>query len=363
MIPVKKEDVMPHIYFVSSFAQDGVMYGGLSGKSDYIGGIFDRWVNTIPESVIFNKHLLPKVYPDRQVEVVSDFWKYNPKVSGVAPDVFGIKIDGEIFVFVKYDNGWSVVNGAPEIEVKAYKKPQYMVNLRDQNYTGYLVMVETDWAFDYLLPLMSDELFTEDVYANLQMSEDLFIVNDREGNLKQTGRITRENDIIGNLNLLTVCLASSFKEYATLCEAKESPIYVKEIASTTHRIPANPVQDCEPFANYVSETNQDNWYSWNENGIRTDRPEKHKFLDIYVEGIQNITFLRNSKSSVTIYCNRLARINGSELDVGGYIIKFGEIDRSSNKGSEYFMHKSIVERVPNEERIMLDHIARFVGVN
>lgn len=363
MIPVKKEDVMPHIYFVSSFAQDGVMYGGLSGKSDYIGGIFDRWVNTIPESVIFNKHLLPKVYPDRQVEVVSDFWKYNPKVCGVAPDVFGIKIDGEIFVFVKYDNGWSVVNGAPEIEVKAYKKPQYMVNLRDQNYTGYLVMVETDWAFDYLLPLMSDELFTEDVYANLQMSEDLFIVNDREGNLKQTGRITRENDIIGNLNLLTVCLASSFKEYATLCEAKESPIYVKEIASTTHRIPANPVQDCEPFANYVSETNQDNWYSWNENGIRTDRPEKHKFLDIYVEGIQNITFLRNSKSSVTIYCNRLVRINGSELDVGGYIIKFGEIDRSSNKGSEYFMHKSIVERVPNEERIMLDHIARFVGVN
>lgn len=35
-IEIAKEDIMPHIYFVCSLAQEGRMYGGISGKSDYI---------------------------------------------------------------------------------------------------------------------------------------------------------------------------------------------------------------------------------------------------------------------------------------------------------------------------------------
>ena len=47
---INKEDVIPYIYFVCSIAQRGRMYGGLSGKSDYIGGIFDRSINIILRS-------------------------------------------------------------------------------------------------------------------------------------------------------------------------------------------------------------------------------------------------------------------------------------------------------------------------
>src|SRR3989304_899939 len=60
------------------------------GKSDYIGGVFDRWINIIPESVIFNKYFLPKIADN--LEVISDYYEYDPKKSGIAPDVLGVKI-------------------------------------------------------------------------------------------------------------------------------------------------------------------------------------------------------------------------------------------------------------------------------
>lgn len=52
------------------------MYGTLAGKSDFMGGIFDRWINIIPESAIFNKYLLPKISNGKKVEIITDFYKY-----------------------------------------------------------------------------------------------------------------------------------------------------------------------------------------------------------------------------------------------------------------------------------------------
>src|SRR3989344_5472033 len=90
-ILITKQDVAPYIYFVCSMAQRGRMYGGLSGKSDYIGGVFDRWINIIPESVIFNKYFLPKIADNLQV--ISDYYEYDPKKSGIAQVVLGEKLE------------------------------------------------------------------------------------------------------------------------------------------------------------------------------------------------------------------------------------------------------------------------------
>jgi hypothetical protein len=98
-IIINKEDVIPFIYFVCSMAQRGKMYGGISGKSDYMGGVFDRWINIIPEGVIFNKYFLPKI--DKKLEVISDYYEYDPKKSGIAPDVLGIKIGEKAVPFVE----------------------------------------------------------------------------------------------------------------------------------------------------------------------------------------------------------------------------------------------------------------------
>ncbi len=361
MITIEKEDILPYVYFVCSLAQDGRMYGGISGKSDFIGGIFDRWINIIPESIIFNKYLLPKLYKDRNVEVISDHFRYNPKISGIAPDVIGVKIDDhEIVLFAVYDNKWIMLEGAPKIEVKSFKHNQYMVSLRDQSYEGYLVMVETDLASDYLLPFFSDSILSESVYNKLNMSEDIFIINNDNGDLKQTKRVQRQDDSLGTLKLITVCSCDSFKIYSNLCDAGESPVYVKEILPTSHRIPKYPDEEGSPLLDYVEKNMETGLYGWKDDGIVGDLPKSWKMLDIHIEGVENLTYIRNSKSSITIYSSGNASINNTYLEEGGYRIIIQCLDRSRSNGQEFFMHKSIVSRVPTEESNLLKHMHTYI---
>ena len=52
------------------------MQGALSSKGDLMGGIFDRWINTIPESVIFNEYIKPKLNQckNSDIELIQDFY-------------------------------------------------------------------------------------------------------------------------------------------------------------------------------------------------------------------------------------------------------------------------------------------------
>lgn len=189
-IIINKEDVIPYIYFVCSLAQRGKMYGELSGKSDYIGGIFDRWINIIPESVIFNKYFLPKI--GKNMSVISDYYVYNPKKSGIAPDILGVKVGNKAKPFVKYVNKWQPLNNAPQIEVKSFKKAQYMVSLRNQGYDNkYLVMVETNLDSDYLLPFFEQTVISEDIYRRLKMDDDVFIHSNTDKDLSSVTKVSR----------------------------------------------------------------------------------------------------------------------------------------------------------------------------
>lgn len=354
-IIISKEDIVPYIYFVCSMAQRGKMYGGLSGKSDYIGGIFDRWINIIPESVIFNKYFLPKISDN--LSVISDYYEYDPKKSGIAPDVLGIQVGEVAKPFVEYESRWKALDGAPQIEVKSFKKAQYMVSLRNQGYENkFLVMVETNLDSDYLLPFFEETVISEDIYHKLKMDDDIFIKSNDNDDLSSVTKITRQNTNLGTLKLITVCSASDFMSYSTLCSGNESPFYVKEINET--RTPTSQPQTT-PFSQFVSK-NSNELYSWNRNIL--DGNPKHKLLDIFIENISNIEYVKNSKSSVTVYTKGEAVINDVKLDpLKTYIIKLQLLDRSSNKGEEYFMNKSIIVRIPNKEMIMIDEIKRYLA--
>ena len=330
-IVINKEDIVPYIYFVCSMAQRGRMYGGLSGKSDYIGGIFDRWINIIPESVIFNKYFLPKIADN--LTVISDYYEYNPKKSGIAPDVLGVQVGTKARPFVEYKNKWQALDGMPQIEVKSFKKAQYMVSLRDQGYDNkYLVMVETNLDSDYLLPFFEEAVTGEDIFNKLKMDDNIFVKSNDNDDLSSVTRITRQNTDLGSIRLITVCSATDFMAYSNLCGGNESPFY-----SVTR--------------------DSNGLYSWNGNIL--DKNNKHKLLNIFIENIQNIELVKNSKSSITVYTKGNATINGVGLDANRtYIIKFQLLDRSSNNGEEYFMNKSIIERIPSEEVEMLDEIRR-----
>lgn len=352
-ITITKHDVVPYIYFVCSMAQRGRMYGGLSGKSDYIGGVFDRWINIIPESVIFNKYFLPKIAG--KLEVISDYYEYDPKKSGIAPDVLGVKIGTKAVPFVEYVNKWSALNKAPQIEVKSFKKGQYMVSLRNQGYDKqYLVMVETNLDSDYLLPFFEQTVVGEDVYNRLKMDDSVFIKENLNKDLSSVTKIKRDNTDLGSLRLITVCLASDFMLYSNLCNEGESPFYIKEIKETRNQI--TPPQTI-PFSDWISKK-IDNIYSWRENKL--DENIKHKLIDIYVDNADKIQVLKNSKSSIKIYTIGRAKINDTELETNKtYIMKFQLLDRSGAKSCEYFMHKSIIDKIPDKENIMLDNIREY----
>ena len=353
-ILITKQDVAPYIYFVCSMAQRGRMYGGLSGKSDYIGGVFDRWINIIPESVIFNKYFLPKIADN--LEVISDYYEYDPKKSGIAPDVLGVKIGTKAIPFVEYVNKWRALNNAPQIEVKSFKKGQYMVSLRNQSYDKkYLVMAETNLDSDYLLPFFEQTVIGEDVYNKLKMDDNVFIKENLNKDLSSVTKIKRDNTNLGSLKLITVCLADDFMRYSNLCGEGGSPFYIKEINET--RTPKTLPQTMT-FSDWINRK-IDNLYSWKENKL--DNNKKHTLIDVYVENADKIQVLKNSKSSITIYTIEKAKINDTELEANKtYIIKFQLLDRSGAKSGEYFMHKSIIDKIPNKEDIMLDNIKQYI---
>ena len=353
-IIITKQDVISYIYFVCSMAQRGRMYGGLSGKSDYIGGVFDRWINIIPESVIFNKYFLPQIAD--KLEVISDYYEYDPKKSGIAPDVLGVKIVGKAVPFVEYVNKWCAIDNAPQIEVKSFKKGQYMVSLRNQSYDNkYLVMVETNLDSDYLLPFFEQTVIGEDVYNKLKMDDNIFIKENLNKDLSSVTKIKRDNTDLGSLKLITVCLANDFMQYSNLCGEGESPFYIKEINETrTPRVLPQTIN----FSDWINKK-IDNLYSWKENKLDNDK--KHTLIDVYVENVNKIQVLKNSKSSITIYTIDKAKINDTELEADKtYIIKFQLLDRSGAKSGEYFMHKSIIDKIPDKENIMLENIKQYI---
>jgi len=335
-------------------AQRGRMYGGLSGKSDYIGGVFDRWINIIPESVIFNKYFLPKIADN--LEVISDYYEYDPKKSGIAPDVLGVKIGKKAIPFVEYVNKWRALKNAPQIEVKSFKKGQYMVSLRNQSYDKkYLVMAETNLDSDYLLPFFEQTVIGEDIYNKLKMDDNVFIKENLNKDLSSVTKIKRDNTNLGSLKLITVCLANDFMRYSNLCGEGGSPFYIKEINET--RTPKTLPQTMT-FSEWINKK-IDNLYSWKENKL--DNNKKHTLIDVYVENADKIQVLKNSKSSITIYTISKAKINDTELEANKtYIIKFQLLDRSGAKSGEYFMHKSIIDKIPNKEDIMLDNIKQYI---
>jgi len=351
---INRQDVVPYIYFVCSMAQRGKMYGGLSGKGDYIGGIFDRWINIIPESVIFNKYFLPQIAD--KLEVISDYYEYNPKKSGIAPDVLGVKIGTKAIPFVEYVSEWRALDNAPQIEVKSFKKAQYMVSLRNQGYDRqYLVMVETNLDSDYLLPFFEKTVVGEDVYSRLKMDDSIFIKKNENKDLSPVTKIKRNNTDLGSLRLITVCLAGDFMQYSNLCDGGESPFYIKIIKET--RTPKT-LPEAMSFLDWVNK-NKNNLYSWKENKL--DKNKKHKLIDIYIENIDKIKILKNSKSSITIYLTDKAKINDTVLEINKtYIISFQLLDRSSAKSGEYFMHKSIIDKIPSKENAMLDNIRQYI---
>ena len=175
---LSKNDLLKAVYFIlCKFKLDDLHLQGTSYKSDLIGGYIDRWINRIYEYAIFNKLLENKGY-----KVVADYFLYANDSEKNAPDILGLVDENNepLAIFSRYVNGtWISEEGMPYIEVKAYRKNQKFVSVKESQMHDdhYYAFVETDILGDYLSILFEDKLFDDQIFNSLIMNP-LFIKND-----------------------------------------------------------------------------------------------------------------------------------------------------------------------------------------
>ncbi len=360
-IIIEKSDVIKNIYFIAEMVQNAGkkgMYGGLAGKSDFIGGVFDRWINQIPESVIFNKLLLKDISHGKKVEVIIDFYKYNPRqeTTGIAPDVIGLKISNTVVPFVVYDGGWKTVEGKPQIEVKTFKSSQKMVSLRNQGYDGkYLVFVDTNFRTDYLLPFFDKSFFSDEVYDSMTMNDAVFLKNENE-NIKHLKKVVNTRDDLGSIDLLCVTKTDLFTKLANYCGAGISPIRINSISEPIQRR-LSQLEEIS-FISFCDKKGDNNIYRFNNNWCSDT---KKQWLDFYCSDINAIFCIKRNKSSVYIKTIKDCVFNTTSLKAGCiYQIKFTELNRSGSTSGEYFLQKELVGKITSKEQELKEILSNII---
>jgi hypothetical protein len=355
IIDIYKDDVVKYFYFICAKAQD-TMYGGLSGKKDFIGGIFDRWINIISEGAIFNKYFLKDICED--IEAISDFYIYDPSSVGIAPDLIGVRCNGKTIPFAIFGNdGWIPFHEAPQIEVKTFKKKQYLVSLRNQHYEGkFLILLEMSLNPDYLLPFIQDQVISNEIYNSMQMDDGVFIKTKSRNSIHQTPQISKP-DKLGYLELIGVSTANIFMRSCDLCEATVSPHYITEIRQT--RDVRNPAFKL-PLSDFVFKHN--GLYRFNDSWYNLFPLKDIKTLAWDIKNLVALSVIKVSKSSVTLnVLGSNAYINGVMLKHGNcYIVKTGLINRFGSSGEEYFMHKSLIHLIQDYEEEMTNQIKKHI---
>jgi len=152
------------IWTVIKYIKDGYHTQQNSSRNDLMGGFLDRWINRIPESLIFNKLLIKENF-----NVVNDDFFYTNEVAKNAPDVIGLvkkNKSGEktFYPFYKFNiNNWSKFdNDAPFIEMKTTRNSQMLATIairqNEDIEDNYYVLVESNINDNYLLYLLDKSI-------------------------------------------------------------------------------------------------------------------------------------------------------------------------------------------------------------
>lgn len=347
---ITKEDIKNRIYFITKLVQNqkgSTMQGALTSKSDSMGGIFDRFINTLSDSLVFDKIIFKK--PEflafgKKIKAVEDFYYYKPSntVAGIAPDIFGVEVDGRIYPFTIFDNKWKAVEGTPQIEVKTFKAKDQMISLRNQHYDDeYLVLVDLDMRIDYLVPFLDKECLDERLMATMIMDDSVFIANDENNLISRVAPIDFSNDEIGKLMLIAVTNASDFMRQSTFCDGGVSVYRMKEIKERGTRLVNGLLHD--KLSNYASKSPRvSSLYEFNTNWMKKmNISGSIKCLDFAADNMSEIEIIKYNQKGIVISAKKSGcTFNGTELQVGKqYSVTFEILDRLGNGGSEYFMQK------------------------
>lgn len=353
---INKEDIIKRIYFILNLVQSqngSTMQGSLTSKSDAIGGIFDRFINSLSEDIIFEKEIISRIVTNKKVSVIKDYYLYKAGKmnAGLAPDIFGLQINDKKIPFVEFDEKWKPIEGMPQVEVKTFKAKDQMISLRNQDYDNqYLVLVDLDLRIDYLVPFFDKSILKDDISKDMQMDDSIFIKNDSKNKLKKIKPINFENENIGEIELISITKGDDYMKQATFCSSNVSPIRVKEINERSVKCKEDSGFVINDFANISTRVPSlfefnSKWYSkWNVDIT------KDVYLDFSGSKLDKIKINRFNNSGIVITAiENGCTFNNLELkkDIQ-YVILFEKLDRKGNNGVEYFMQKECAHFLKNK---------------
>lgn len=368
-VKFNKDDIIERVYFITKLVQNQkgtTMQGALTSKSDSMGGIFDRFINTLSDSLVFDKIILPQIQTDKEVSVISDYYYYKPTraIAGIAPDIFGINVDGKQIPFTKFNNKWEPVDGMPQIEIKTFKAKDQMISLRNQDYDDeYLVLVDLDLRIDYLVPFLNSNILNEKLVEKMQMDDSVFIVEDKDSKITKVTPIDYSSDNIGTLKLISITNATDFIQQATLCEGNISVRRMKEIRARKVKVKSNLLHDkLSSYANKSPRVNKLYEFNklWKE---KTDVGDDVAILDFSADKIDKIEICKyNSKGIVITALEEGCSFNGTMLERGKqYTVSFENLNRSGNSGSEYFMQKQCAVYLNGIEKQLIKELENIIN--
>lgn len=368
-VKFNKDDIIERVYFITKLVQNQkgtTMQGALTSKSDSMGGIFDRFINTLSDSLVFDKIILPQIQTDKEVSVISDYYYYKPTkaIAGIAPDIFGINVDGKQIPFTKFNNKWEPVDGMPQIEIKTFKAKDQMISLRNQDYDDeYLVLVDLDLRIDYLVPFLNSNILNEKLVEKMQMDDSVFIVEDKDSKITKVTPIDYSSDNIGTLKLISITNAIDFIQQATLCEGNISVRRMKEIRARKVKVKSNLLHDkLSSYANKSPRVNKLYEFNklWKE---KTDVGDDVAILDFSADKIDKIEICKyNSNGIVITALEEGCSFNGTMLERGKqYTVSFENLNRSGNSGSEYFMQKQCAVYLNGIEKQLIKELENIIN--
>lgn len=368
---INRNDIIRRIYFIIRLVQNhkgSTMQGALTSKSDSMGGIFDRFINTISDTLVFNKIIFKAPELSKyNIEAIEDFYYYNPSksVAGIAPDILGITFNGNKIKFAEFDNEWKSIEGMPQIEVKTFKKKDQMISLRNQNYEGkYLVLVDLDLRIDYLVPFFDKQILSKSLVNSMKMDDSIFIVNDEKKLIDKVEEVDFSNDNdFGDISLISVTDVEDFTKSATLCDAGTSVSRMKELTKRKVKIKKNKLND--DFSLYAKKSQRlDALYEFNEKWYKKFGIDisKNKYVDFSCRNIDHIKICKYNTNGIVISPDdKDCQFNGIDLKKDEqYTITFETLDRSGSTSGEYFMQKECASYLKGCQQHLVDIISNII---
>jgi hypothetical protein len=309
-IEITREELIRTIYFIlMKYNIDSLHLQGTSSKRDLIGGFIERWLNKLAETAVFDNLLLTKPY-----EAVPDYFLYNNESDKNAPDILGIKDKNKIIAFSQYNNGtWERVGNRPRIEVKAWRKDQYLLGVREpQMIDDYYVFVESDLSPDYLTSIFEEDVFDK---KNLELlrANYFFIKSDKNKSIIFHSE-PKKAETIGSFRLMGTYTKEQVVKNTVLCCSGISPMYPKKIKNVQRVVRAN----------------ENEKLCINNNKLVYDLNEKI-YLPIAIEGdSQKARIVKKNKGSLYLKTEVPLVINRTNLSPGFIKIEYVEFSRSSS---------------------------------